>query len=578
MKNKANRNIRLRAALVGIAFLLCLSLVGAKAVYLQVFRGDWLSRKAADQYETSLVSYGKRGSIYDARQRAVAVSIEVTSIAAYPARITDTGATARALAGALDQKVGPLRHKLSSERPFVWIKRQASPKEADAVRSLELPGIDFIPEYSRFYPQKTAAAQLIGFTGIDGHGLEGLEFFYDRELQGPVRRFKVLKDAYGRGFDSEKAAAPDENGRNLQLTIDLKLQDITESALEKAVNEFGAVSGMAVVMAPRSGALLALAHYPLFNPNTFTAYNREQWRNRAVTDPFEPGSTMKIFSAASAIESGKCTPNTIFFCENGTYAIGPNVVHDTKPQGWLSLQQIVKFSSNIGAVKVGELLGPETLYQTLRAFGFGAKTQLDCPGETAGSLASYRQWTRIDAGAIAFGQGIAVSAVQLAAGAAAIANDGILMQPYVVRAITTAEGRPLKTFGPRPVRRVISADSARTLRRIMATVTTEGGTGIEAALEGYAVGGKTGTAQKIDRNGTYAKNKFVSSFIGFAPVETPELVILVVIDEPSKQHYGGTVAAPVFRTIANDALNYLNVTPAPPKDRLTASQPGEAVG
>ncbi|MCP4682001.1 MAG: penicillin-binding protein 2, partial [Desulfobacterales bacterium] len=278
-------------------------------------------------------------------------------------------------------------------------------------------------------------------------------------------------------------------------------------------------------------------------------------------DPFEPGSTMKIFLAAAALEAGYCTSNSIFYCEDGTYRINRNLIHDTHAHGWLSLQQIVKYSSNIGTVKIAEGIGKNTLYNTLRAFGFGQKTGIDCPGETAGILSPHSRWTRMDTSAIAFGQGISVSAIQLITAASAIANDGVLMQPYIVKAITDTNGGLVKNFTPKPIRTVISPGTARTVRRIMKTVITEGGTGVKAALEGYSVGGKTGTAQKINENGKYAKDKYVASFIGFAPVETPEVVTLVVINEPMDEHYGGIVAAPAFKKIVHETLVYLDVTP-----------------
>ncbi|MBW1842449.1 MAG: penicillin-binding protein 2, partial [Deltaproteobacteria bacterium] len=307
------------------------------------------------------------------------------------------------------------------------------------------------------------------------------------------------------------------------------------------------------------------------------------WRNRAITDPFEPGSTMKIFLASAAIESGLCNPNTIFYCEGGRYRIGRNFIHDTHEYGWLSLQQIVKYSSNIGTVKIAERIGKDNLYHTLRNFGFGKKTGIDCPGETAGTLSPQSRWSKIDTGAISFGQGISVSAIQLITAVSSIANDGILMKPYVVKAITDRNGRLIENFHPQKVRTVISPETARVIKRIMQTVIDEGGTGVNAAIEGYTVCGKTGTAQKVDKNGGYARGKYVSSFVGFAPAENPAVAILVAVDEPQEQHYGGTVAAPAFRKIAYDTLNYLNIPPGRGKpmenaDRLIASRGRGAKG
>jgi cell division protein FtsI (penicillin-binding protein 3) len=329
---------------------------------------------------------------------------------------------------------------------------------------------------------------------------------------------------------------------------------------------------MVIVMVPETGALLALAHYPFFNPNAFGQFHRETWRNRAITDPYEPGSTMKIFSAAAALESGVSTANTIYYCENGTYPIGAHTVHDTKAYGWLSLQQIVKFSSNIGAVKVVEKVGPKILYDHLQGFGFGSRTGIDCPGESVGTLSHFKRWTAVDTGAIAFGQGVSVTGLQLISAVAALANNGMMMRPHIVQAVTDHNGRLLRTIEPVAQRQVVSAKTARTVRRIMRTVITEGGTGTMADLDGYAVCGKTGTAQKIDQNGKYAQDKYVSSFVGFAPTEHPALAALVVIDEPQGTFYGGLVAAPAFKEIIEQALGYLNIAPAGGRRKLRVSR------
>lgn len=570
--------IRMRLILIGVVFTMLFGAIGTKAAYLQIFRNSWLADKAADQYTRDLVKRGRRGTIYDANHIEMAISIDTTSIAAYPRMIPNPARTAAVLAKALDLNQGAVKQKLSSKCSFVWLKRQVTPKESKAVSALKIAGIDFIPAHGRFYPNRSLAASVLGFSGTEGRGLEGLEYRYENYLKGPTRKVTVLRDALGRGFDAAKENHGSDGGNNLVLTIDRNIQYIAQNALQEAVTRFSARSGMAIVMASRSGAVLALAQCPNFNPNAFGSYDKELWRNRAITDPFEPGSTMKIFSAAAAIESGICTPNTIFFCENGSFKVGRHTVHDTHSYDWLSLQQIVKYSSNIGAVKVGRSIGPEVLYKTLRNFGFGCKTGIDCPGETSGSLASWKQWSSIDAGAIAFGQGMSVSAVQLVAAVSAIANDGILMKPYVVQAVTDTNGRLIKNITPQKIRQVVSPETARTVRRILQTVTTSGGTGIQAALEGYTVCGKTGTAQKVDRTGTYARGKYVASFVGFVPALEPELTILVVVDEPKKQHYGGIVTAPVFRTIAEESLNYLNIPFQKPETLLRAAQTREVWG
>jgi cell division protein FtsI (penicillin-binding protein 3) len=565
------KKIKLREIIIGAFFTFFFIIIGVKATYLQVFRGSWLSQKAADQYEVSFKSSGKRGTIFDRNLREMAVSIDVTSIAAHPQQIEDSNSAARSLSKALkiDRKV--LAKKLNSKKKFVWIKRKVTPKEAEAVKKLDINGLDFIPEHKRFYPNKTLAAQLIGFTDIDDRGLEGIEFNYDDELSGEVFQYTVLRDAHGRGFEAENMNSLSSSGKNLVLTIDSAVQYIAEKALGEAVKTFSAKSGMAIVMVPKTGAILALAHVPLFNPNSVERFNRKFWRNRIITDPFEPGSTMKIFSAAAAIESGSSSPNSIFFCENGAYKMGRHVIHDTHEHGWLSLQQIIKYSSNIGAIKFSAITGPEYLSRTLQNFGFGSKTGIDCPGETAGSLPPFKRWTKVDAGTISFGQGVSVSALQLIVATSAVANKGILMRPYVVQAITDHNGRLIKSFGPGKIRRAISEKTAGTLSRIMQTVITEGGTGVNAALEGYSVCGKTGTAQKIDENGGYSYEKYVASFVGFAPMENPKIAVLVVVDEPQKQHYGSIVAAPAFKAIAQETLDYMHIAPKGKTDKIMVS-------
>ncbi|HUV77419.1 MAG TPA: penicillin-binding protein 2 [Desulfobacterales bacterium] len=565
------KQIKFRVIIVGIVFTLFFTIIGAKAMYLQIFCRSWLSEKAANQYEVSLKSSGKRGTIYDRNLREMAVSIDVTSIAAHPPQIKNPKAAAESLAEALKINRNVLAKRLTSEKKFVWIKRKVTPKEAEIVRNLNIDGLVFLSEHKRFYPNKTLASQLIGFTDIDDNGLEGIEFYCNDDLKGADSRYTVLRDAHGRGFEAENITGSDSIGKNLVLTIDSNIQYIAEKTLAETVTKFSAKSGMAVVMATGTGAVLALAHFPFLNPNALNEFDQELWRNRVITDPFEPGSTMKIFSAAAAIESGSSSPNSIFYCENGAYRVGRHVVHDTHEYGWLSLQQIIKYSSNIGAIKFSTKTGSESLFRTLRNFGFGTKTGIDCPGETAGSLASFKKWTKIDAGTISFGQGISVSALQLIAATSAIANKGIFMKPYVVQAITDQNGRLIKSFAPSKGRRVISEKTAETLTRIMQTVTTEGGTGVNAALEGYSVCGKTGTAQKIGKNGAYANGKYVSSFVGFVPSEHPKVAILVVIDEPKGQHYGGTVAAPGFRNIAQKTLAYMNISPKSKTDGLIVS-------
>ncbi len=570
--------IKLRIVIVGLLFFMALAAIAARAVHLQVFQSQWLSREALERYEKSMLISGKRGTIYDRNQRRLAASIDVASVAANPAKITDIDRTVQKLSEILKLRARIVQRKLSLDKSFIWIKRKTTDNETSALKALKLPGIEFVPEFNRFYPSTTLAAQALGFTGIDGKGLEGIEFYYNRQLKGGESRIKIYKDAHGKGFRADTRQLASKSGHNLTLTIDSYIQNITENALADAVNRFSAASAMAIVSQPRTGAILAIAHYPSFNPNAYLESDRFTWRNRAITDPFEPGSTMKIFSAAAALESANIGRNDIFFCENGEYKIGKNVVHDIGKHGWLSLQQIIKFSSNIGAVKIGEKVGPRDLYQTFRNFGFGARTGIDCPGETGGRLSHYSAWSEIDAGAISFGHGIAVSAIQLISAVSAIANDGVLMQPYIVREISDQHNQTVRQFGPQPVRQVISSRTAGIVKGIMKTVTTPGGTGVNAALDRYAVCGKTGTARKLDETGKYSDSKHVASFVGFTPAESPEIAILVVIDEPKDDVYAGVVAAPVFKKIAEQTLNYLNVPPEGDINSLRVSRDWGANG
>ena len=550
----------------------------AKAAYLQTLQRSWLSEKATHQVTASMDRQGERGTIYDAKGGELAVSVDVDSVAAYPSRISDPDGVARALASALSTSKGQIYRKLRLDRPFVWIKRQADPKEASAIEKMDLEGIDFIAEHKRFYPNTTLAAQLLGFAGVDGNGLEGLEYFYNSELEGESHQTTIMRDALGRGFDTPPQTPAGRKGRNLVLTIDQGIQFLAEDTLAETVRSAAAASGMAVVLSPKTGAVLALAHYPFFNPNAFDRFDRSAWRNRSITDPFEPGSTMKIFTAAAALASGAATPESVVFCENGEYRVGAHVIHDITPHEWLSLSDILRVSSNIGAAKIGELTGARQLHETLQRFGFGQETGIDCPGESPGTLSPWKRWSKVDHCAIAFGQGISVTAVQLAAAAAAVANGGILMKPYIVQAITDRNGRLVRRQEPTVVRQAVSPETARQLQRMMTRVVSADGSGAMAVLDGYSAAGKTGTAQKADDRGSYADDRFVASFVGFAPVDRPEIVVLVVIDEPKRSHYGGVVAAPAFKQIAEETLHYLNVPPRDGKERFQVSADREAAG
>ena len=577
VKREDRKRLSRRALSVAILFTLLLAVIGLKAFQLQVFDSTWLSAAAAKQYTGSVDRREKRGTIFDCKDRELAVSIDVASISASPQHVKDARSASSAISQALAIDGDRLSRKLSTERKFVWVKRHVSPKEVKRVRDLGIEGVSFATEGSRFYPNKYLAAQLLGFTGIDGYGLEGVEYNYDRYLRGSARRHTVLKDALGRRFGSDAVRHSDTRGDDLILTIDQTIQYIVEKSLEAGVAACSAESGMAVVMAPQTGAILALANYPYYNPNSFSEYDQKSWRNRIVTDSFEPGSTLKVFTVAAALESGLVQPDTLFYAEKGEYQIGSNTIHDPHPRAWLSLAQVIKFSSNICAVKISEKIGPEALHRTLVRFGFDEKTGINCPGETAGRLLPYPRWSKMDASAIAFGQGISVSAIQLVRAVGAIANGGMLMHPFVLKAIVDPEGVLVRRFKPRQVRRAASPEAARALSKMMEAVVGPGGTGASAAIEGYRICGKTGTAQKATGAGGYADDTYIASFVGFAPAERPEIVVLVVVDEPKSGYHGGVVAAPIFRRITLETLDYMNIPPGrEPKGLRASYQPGNA--
>ncbi len=553
------RNRRILA--IGYVFTLCYIIIGAKAFYVQVLQTADLSRKASCEYKKSMKSEGRRGTIYDVNMKELAVNTPVVSIGAHPEAIGNPARTAPLIAGQLDLSGRAVKEKLSRDDAFVWLERKVSPMQSKALQALNIEGLEYIPGLCRVYPNKTLAAEVLGFTGVEGYGLEGIENYYNDYLEGNDKQWRIIRDAMGRIFHQETDNFSDKEGKNLILTIDSHIQYITENALEAAVTEFRARSGMAVVMEPQSGEIRAIAHYPTFDPNEFARYPRETWRNRAITDQFEPGSTMKVFTAAAALESGMFTPATVIDCEKGMYRIGGHVLNDTHPHGRLPLGEVIKYSSNIGAAKIAEAIGPEKLYETFRAFGFGEETGIDCLGETAGRLRHYQGWRTIDQATIAFGQGVSVSALQLISAISAVANEGVLMKPRLVKAITDEDGQVIDTHEPERRRRAVSKKTAEMLKTMMFGATDAEGTGSRAVPAGYRVCGKTGTAQKINSRGTYENCEYKGIFVGFAPFGSPELAVLVVIDEPQKDHYGGVVAAPAFRSIILKVFNYLDILP-----------------
>ncbi len=562
-KKQKKNNIRPRVFVVLAFFIAAFSLIFMRAFELQVIEGDALKKMATRQHVRSVNLKSKRGGIYDRNRKELAISIDVDSVYAQPKVIGSVRSASRALAPITGMSARVIKKRLTSGKSFVWLKRQIDLNENEREKIAAMGGVGIIKESRRYYPNKGLAANLIGFTGVDSNGLEGIEHSYNRYLVGTAEKISGGRDARGRLIlygDTDKDVPVE--GMSVELTIDKTIQYVTESALNKAVESSGAKGGMAVVLSPVTGEVLAMATAPGFNPNALHRSSPALWRNRAVTDAYEPGSVMKVFLVAGALEDGLVRPDDIFFCENGRYRVADRVLHDAEKNGWLSVSNIIKFSSNIGASKIAEKMGRERLHSVYSAFGMGSKTGLDLPGETSGSLLDVKKWSGVTLHTLAFGQGLSVSSIQLATALGAIANGGFLMRPYIVKEVKGEGAVPVKENNPVIVRRVISAKTAKTIRDMMVSVTSRGGTGEKAALRGFTVAGKTGTAQKPDFNkGGYKRGAYVSSFFGFLPAENPVLTIVVTLDEPTKGHYGGEVAAPAFKEIAAKSLAYLGVTP-----------------
>jgi len=562
MKNKREHWDRVRIVMVSLLFTIAFVAVSIQAFSLQVVQHEQLIKMAERQHQRSVPLIPARGGIYDRSGAALAVSLEMDSLYAEPRRIRNPAETAATLAPLLGISRQELHRKLASDRGFVWVERQIKPETANRIRQMRLTGIGFAKESKRYYPNFEVASHVLGFTGLDPEGLEGLERRYDSLVQGKGGYLVTERDALGRDISVKNAVPGDAApGKNLILTLDKNIQYTAEKALAMAVQSSGAKSGMVVVAEPHTGKILAMANYPTFNPNAYNRYQPFNLRNRSVSDSFEPGSTFKIFLLAAALEEKVVSPQDGINCENGRYSFGGRIIRDDHAKGRISVAEVLKYSSNIGAAKIGLKLGDDRLYNYLTSFGFGQKTGIDLPGETGGSLRPINRWYGSDLATISFGQGVSVSALQLVAATSAVANGGLLMKPYLVERITDNNGQEIQTIKPQLVRRVISSTTAATMTRMMEGVVAAGGTGTNAAIEGIKVAGKTGTAQKVDPQGKgYSSNKRTASFVGFVPSDKPLMTILVVIDEPRTSPYGGVVAAPVFREIAANTLCYMKAT------------------
>jgi cell division protein FtsI (penicillin-binding protein 3) len=579
MRRLSRRN-DYRLAVAKILFAALFLLIGGRAVQLQVLQGDKLMRLGQRQHLKEWIVLPKRGAVFDRAGEPLALSMESQSVYVRPHRIQEPEKLAQSLARILNIRAAEVREKITADKPFVWVRRQVSSAEAEKVQALNAEGLGMFYEPNRHYPQGQLAGQLIGFVGRDSEGLEGLELKYNEYVRGETGSSMTERDALGRRVlvqGVEGLHIPP--GSDIHLTLDTSIQHMAEKELEASILKYRAKAGVAVVVEPFTGEVLALANYPSFDPNQYAKQTAEQRRNRAVTDSFEPGSTFKTILAAAALEEGVVGKDDLFYCEMGKYPFAGKIIHDTHPHGWLPFSKILQVSSNIGFTKVAEKLKKDRFFKYIEKFGFGEPTGIDVPGEVSGLLRKPDKWSAVDLATHGFGQGLSATPMQLVMAYAAVANGGFLMRPYVMRRAVSAKGEVVLENEPRVVRRVISQKTATLLASMLRDVTTEGGTGMMANVDGFDVAGKTGTAQKADPvHGGYAAKKRVASFVGFVPANQPRLVALVLIDEPEVNVYGGVVAAPVFRNIAQGALRHLAVAPQSPAPiPATLAQPDPVV-
>lgn len=579
----SNKWMKTRLKLVCAIFAMVFAAVLYKSFTLTVLDRQHLKGKA-DAEVTGLLELGAvRGEILDASgEERLAASVAVHSLYADPSLIPatlesegddlrkkgareDRETVALKLHETLGLGLDDLKKSLSKNSKFVYIERQLNEEKAEAVKALKLPGIGFKKEYRRTYPNGSLAANFLGFVGIDGQGLEGLELALDDYLKAGQEKVRVKRDRLGRYLvDKVDGELKQTRGASVVLTLDRRIQYITEKALAKAVDTYQAKSGMALVMNPRTGAVISAAVWPTYDPNAPRLFDNDSKRNRILTDTFEPGSTFKVFVVAAALEEGRVTPETVVYCENGAFRVANHTVKDTHSYGDLTISQVIKHSSNIGSLKIGSMVGKDLLYNYLTRFSFGERTGLaHLPGEAAGVLRNPKRWHPLDEANIAFGQGVSVTTLQMVMAMSSLANDGLLMKPYIVDRVLDEDGRVIERHEPQILRQVVSPLTARQVAAMLRMAVQKGGTATRAEVLGYPVAGKTGTAQKVVKGSKgYASGKYVASFIGFAPYHDPQLCVMVVLDEPSRgSYYGGTVATPAFKEIMENALPLLDIPP-----------------
>jgi cell division protein FtsI (penicillin-binding protein 3) len=524
---------------------------------IMLLNHEWFSAKARVQQIKKEIVPVKRGVIFDRRGRELAINLETESVYSNPSEISSPDDVSVVLSKVVSQEPGIILAKLDSDKKFTWIERKLDLERSQMIKDMKIKGIGLIPEMKRFYPKGTLASHIIGFVNPDNNGLEGIEKKYEKYLSARSENAYMLRDAKGNILSD--GLTKEIKGNNIVLTIDEGLQYILEKNLDAAMLKWKAAAATAIMMDPHTGEILAMANSPTYNLNEASEADMHHMRNRAITDCYEPGSTFKIIVGVAALEEGVVNTKSKFDCSAGHVDVGGNRIKDAHRHGVLTFEEVIQKSSNVGTIKIGLSLGKSIIYDYIKKFGFGEKTGIDIAGEISGLVRPPERWSGMSIGAISIGQEIAVTPLQILRAYSVVANGGFLVKPYVVSEILSPEGKVIyKTVSE--TRRIISEKTVNTFREILKKVTEEGGTAKGASVAGNRVAGKTGTAQIIDpRTKKYSRDKFISSFVGFVPADEPKLAMIVVIYEPKGQVYGGVVAGPVFRAIADEALSYLSV-------------------
>jgi cell division protein FtsI/penicillin-binding protein 2 len=547
-----------RAVILNTVVIFSFFLVSLRLVDLMIVHHKRFYDSAQKQHIKVEDIQVRRGMIVDRRGRELALNLDLDSIYADPKHLDRHGNDVKRLASAIDREPKAVLAKIPDKGRFIWVERKLAPGTAEKVRALKIEGLGFMPEAKRFYPKADLASHILGFVGMDNQALEGIELKFDKYLKTGGGKITVERDAGGRTLSPGVNA--EVKGNNIVLTIDEVLQRIVEKELDKAMAHWKAAAASVIMMDPLTGEILALANRPAYDPNRGGSAAASAKRDRAITDLYEPGSTFKIVIGVASLEEKILRPNTLFDVSRGSIKVGGKNIHDAHKHGVLTFKEVIQKSSNVGSIMIGMKLGKDRVYKYAKLLGIGEKTGIDLPGEVTGWIPMPERWSSTSIGAIPIGQEVAVTPLQMLRAYSAIANGGSLVSPHVVSEIISPRGEVVASFKNKDTNRIISAKTAETFKDILKSVVEEGGTGTSASVDGNAVAGKTGTAQIIDpRTKRYSKEKYVSSFVGFVPADSPRIAMIVVVYEPKGQIYGGAVAAPVFRDIAGQALSYMNI-------------------